>query len=51
MLEFVNYPSQYVVYDLDAFVPDIGGYLGLLLGHSIISIYDLGIAWIKSMKK
>ena len=30
--------TQYVIYDLNSLIADIGGYLGLLLGHSIYSI-------------
>ena len=30
---------QYVVYDHDSFIADVGGFLGLLLGHSIFSVY------------
>ncbi len=29
--------EQYYVYDQDSFIVDVGGYLGLLLGHSIYS--------------
>ena len=29
-------------YDLNSFVADFGGYLGLLLGMSLLSIFDLG---------
>lgn len=29
---------QYVIYDGNSFVADVGGYLGLLLGYSILSI-------------
>ena len=30
---------QYVVYDHNSFIADVGGFLGLLLGHSIFSVY------------
>ncbi len=30
--------EQYFIYDGNTFIADIGGYLGLLLGHSILSI-------------
>ncbi len=30
--------EQYYAYDMDSFIADAGGYLGLLLGHSIYSI-------------
>jgi hypothetical protein len=34
--------TQYLTYDLSNFVADFGGYLGLLLGHSLLSFYDFG---------
>ena len=30
---------QYLIYDFNALVADVGGYLGLLLGHSVYGIY------------
>ena len=32
---------QYVIYDIDNFIADVGGYLGLLLGQSIYGIYEI----------
>ena len=37
---------QYIVYDWNDFVADVGGYLGLLLGHSIYGMYDIIRSWI-----
>ena len=34
--------EQYYTYGLNSFVADFGGYLGLLLGHSILSAFDFG---------
>ncbi len=31
--------KQYVIYDFNSFIADVGGYLGLMLGHSILSAY------------
>ena len=31
--------EEFILYDADSFIADIGGYLGLLLGHSMLSIY------------
>ena len=31
--------EQYVIYDGNSFVADVGGYLGLLLGHSLLGIF------------
>ena len=30
--------QEYRIYDMDSFIADVGGYLGLLLGHSIYSM-------------
>ena len=32
--------EQYVVYDFDSFIADIGGFMGLLLGCSVFSLYN-----------
>ena len=32
--------EQYLIYDLNSFIADVGGYMGLLLGSSILSLYD-----------
>ncbi len=37
----MQYITQYASYDSNDFVADVGGYLGLLLGHSVLAIYDL----------
>merc|ERR1711879_731855 len=38
--------EQYVVYDSADLFADVGGYLGLLLGYSLLSIYDNAkMAW------
>ncbi len=37
--------EQYVIYDANAFVADVGGYLGLLLGHSMLSVVRQGVKW------
>ena len=41
-----NLNEEYLVYDYNNFIADIGGYLGLLLGHSILSIYSMSADWI-----
>jgi hypothetical protein len=38
---------QYVIYDYDSFIADIGGYLGLLLGQSAFGIYVYVVGWRK----
>ena len=42
--------EEYIVYDTSNFIADVGGYLGLLMGHSILSIYYLSIGWLTKMK-
>jgi hypothetical protein len=32
--------KQYLIYDNNSMIADIGGYLGLLLGYSILSLYN-----------
>ncbi len=32
--------KHYVIYDYNSFIADVGGYLGLLLGHSMLSFYS-----------
>ena len=36
-----NLNEEYLVYNYNNFIADIGGYLGLLLGHSILSVYSM----------
>ncbi len=37
--------EQYFTYDADSFVADVGGYMGLLLGHSLLSIVYKATQW------
>ena len=37
--------QQYFIYLFEDFVADIGGFLGLLLGHSLLSLYDSTAGW------
>ena len=30
---------QYIIYDMDCIIADVGGYMGLLLGYNILSLY------------
>ena len=39
------------MYGLTAFLGEFGGYLGLLLGGSLIAITDKIITWIKLLQK
>ena len=48
--------TEFLVYGRNDFTADVGGYLGLLLGHSVLSFYDGFISlatklWAKVEKK
>ena len=32
--------QEYLTYDINSLIADVGGYLGLLLGYSVLSIYQ-----------
>jgi hypothetical protein len=34
---------EYDTYDLNSFIADVGGYLGLCLGMSVISFYNIAL--------
>ena len=44
-----NERKQFLLYDLTNFIADFGGYLGLLLGCSLLTFYDLGKEWISRL--
>ena len=37
--------EQYYVYDTDSLIGDTGGYLGLFLGYSFLSIYSVSVEY------
>ncbi len=39
------------MYDTNAFIADVGGYLGLLLGQSIIAIFDIVVSNASGVRK
>ena len=43
--------EQYYVHDFYSFFADIGGYIGLLLGSSLLSLYDEAVALLKYFKQ
>ena len=43
--------EQYIIYDFNSFIADVGGYMGLLLGSSILSLYDEVERLFRSMSK
>ena len=44
----ITLQDEKVTYDMSSFVADFGGYLGLLLGLSIIDLYQLIISILKT---
>ena len=42
--------KQYYIYELDSFIADVGGYMGLLLGFSMLSIYNELDGLLRKMK-
>ena len=40
--------EEYVVYDSDSFIADVGGFFGLLLGQSLLGIYYMSVEWVAS---
>ncbi len=42
--------EQYHVYDVDSLIADVGGYMGLLLGHSLYSLYLIAYNAIQMLK-
>ncbi len=53
-----NHPSgryrertYYYTYEWTSFVADVGGYLGLLLGHSVLSFYDIAKGYYSSFRR
>ena len=41
--------EQYVIYDTDSFFADVGGFMGLLLGSSLLSLYNVIEALLKKV--
>ena len=41
--------EQYVIYGMDSFIADVGGYMGLLLGSSILSLYMAMEAFLRNL--
>ncbi len=42
--------EEYLLYDYNSFIADVGGYLGLLLGHSMLSLFCDAADWFKPEK-
>ena len=43
--------TEYPVYGYSSLIADFGGYLGLLVGHSLLSLFDLAVQTLSSVKK
>ena len=41
--------EQYIIYDVASFIADVGGYMGLLLGSSLLSLYMAMEAWMRKL--
>ena len=41
--------EQYIIYDTNSFIADVGGYMGLLLGSSLLSLYNEIEAFVKKI--
>ena len=41
--------SQYLAYDIQNLIAEFGGYLGLLLGYSLLDFYDITRVVMKSL--
>ena len=44
-----EFKEEYYIYDNDSFLADCGGYMGLLLGYSWLSLYQILAEWISKM--
>ena len=42
--------EEYYIYALDGFIADVGGFLGLLLGQSILGLYYMLMEWASAKK-
>ncbi len=47
----IQITRQILIYGFSNFVADFGGYLGLLLGASLLSVYDTGLDLLKLLLK
>ena len=43
--------EEHFLYDTWNFIPDVGGYLGLLLGYSLLSLYHVFAQWLIDAKQ
>ena len=42
--------EQYIIYDYNSMIADVGGYMGLLLGYSLLSVYEkVEQMWLKTI--
>ena len=42
--------QEYYLYTIDSLIPDVGGYLGLLLGYSLLGMYHKSKKWLINLK-
>ena len=43
--------KHYVIYDFNSFIADVGGYMGLLLGFNLHSIFEMAVKALKTITK
>ena len=43
--------EEYYIYNWGSFIADVGGYLGLLLGFSLLSMYQMFTQWLVVSKQ
>ena len=41
--------KEYFIYDINSFIADFGGYLGLLLGASVITLYEWIVGTVQTL--
>ena len=41
--------EEYVIYDTNSFIADVGGYMGLLLGFSLQSMAEMVESWVNKL--
>ena len=46
-----NLAEEYYIYNWGSFIADVGGYLGLLLGYSVLSMYHRFTKWVADSKQ
>ncbi len=48
---YMTYRSEFLVYDLGSLAGEVGGMIGILLGASMLTMYDIMGEWCGRLKK